>query len=91
MRLLRLPEAFEALRAYFRPLDFHAAMDSPATIMVVVRDETGASCTLSEIPCGTSLSQAELFRLIRTIETHIQATNPRLMERIGRPRIQGSH
>ncbi|MGE4407212.1 DUF1652 domain-containing protein [Pseudomonas sp.] len=88
MKSLRLPEAFNAIRAYFCPLDFYAAMDSPATITVIIRDAAGTSCTLDGIPCATSLSHAELFQLIRTIETHIETANPRLMDQLGRPRVR---
>ncbi len=87
MKSLRLPEAFDALRAYFRPLSFYAALDSPASITVIIRDDARVSCTLSDIPCGTSLSHAELFQLIRTIEAQLEITHPGLMEQIGRPRV----
>jgi len=88
MKSLRLPEAFNAIRAYFSPLHFYAAMDSPSTITVTIRDEAGVSCTLDGIPCATSLSHAELFQLIRTVEVHLEAANPGLMDQLARPRMQ---
>lgn len=85
MKRIRQPEALAVVQEYFRPLLFMAEMDSPQTIHAMFLDErSGESLVLTGIPCGVSLSRAELERLINAIELDIAALRPVLLEGLSR-------
>ncbi|WP_019339511.1 DUF1652 domain-containing protein [Stutzerimonas stutzeri] len=80
---IRLPEALVLVREHFKPLLFTATMDSPQTIQAMLLDElTGESLVLTGLPCGVSVSRAQLSGLINVIELDVIALRPALLERL---------
>ncbi|MGE6660967.1 DUF1652 domain-containing protein [Pseudomonas sp. NPDC077408] len=80
---IRLPEALALVREHFRPLLFTATMDSPQTIQAMLLDEvTGESLVLTGLPCGVSVTRAQLAGLISVIELDVSALRPALLERL---------
>ena len=78
---IRLPEALALVREHFRPLLFTASMDSPQTIQAMLLDElTGESLVLTGLPCGVSVTRAQLAGLISVIELDVTALRPALLE-----------
>ena len=85
---IRLPEALALVREHFRPLLFTATMDSPQTIQAMLLDEvTGESLVLTGLPCGVSVTRAQLAGLISVIELDVSALRPDLLERLGERKI----
>jgi hypothetical protein len=80
---IRLPEALALVREHFKPLLFTATLDSPQTIQAMLLDEvTGESLVLTGLPCGVSVTRAQLARLITVIELDVTALRPALLERL---------
>lgn len=79
---IRQPEALALVREHFRPLLFTATMDSPQTIQATLLDElTGESLVLTGLPCGVSVTRAQLAGLISLIELDVAALSPALLKR----------
>ncbi|KJH82871.1 DUF1652 domain-containing protein [Pseudomonas sp. KSR10] len=79
---IRQPEALALVREHFRPLLFTATMDSPQTIQAMLLDElTGESLVLTGLPCGVSVTRAQLAGLISLIELDVAALSPALLKR----------
>jgi len=90
MKLIRQPEALALVQEHFRPLLFVARMDSPWTIHAMLMDEfTGESLVLTGLPCGISLSKAEVTGLISAIELDIAALRPGLLDGLKRKQTGG--
>ena len=80
---IRLREALALVQEHFRPLLFTASMDSPQTIQAMLLDElTGESLVLTGLPCGVSVTRAQLAGLISVIELDVIALRPALLERL---------
>ena len=85
---IRLPEALALVWEHFRPLLFTATMDSPQTIQAMLLDEvTGESLVLTGLPCGVSVTRAQLVGLIGVIELDVIALRPALLERLRERRV----
>lgn len=92
MTQIRLPEALALVQEHFKPLRFCATMDSPQTIQAMLLDElTGESLVLPGLPCGVSVTRAQLATLISVIELDVAAVKSVLLERMSRQQLADLH
>ncbi|WP_313085006.1 DUF1652 domain-containing protein [Pseudomonas sp.] len=88
MTRIRLPEALALVQEHFKPLRFCATMDSPRTIQAMLLDElSGESLVLPGLPCGVSVTRAQLVTLVSVIELDVAAVRPALLERMSRQQL----
>lgn len=81
MKHFQLLTAMSQIQRYFEPLSVRMKVTSPQQLQILLIDsETDESILAPGIPFTTSVTQAQLFEMIRLIEARAEAAAPGFLE-----------